>query len=320
LAIAASRGEERQRSVWALAPLALLFGANAITSVVVGMQLTYDALIFWIAFRNLFILVAPVGLTYAALGRRLLDVGFVVNRALIFGIVSLIVVGVFVLAEWAASEWIVGTNRAAGTVFSMVIALVLGFSMRFIHQNVDRFVDGVFFRKRHEDEAALRRFAREASYITDRDTLVHRAIGEVREHANAAAVWLLVSDGHGRYVSADTSGDGMSVGENDRALLALRTWHKPVDLDTLDTVVPGEYAYPMISRGHLVGTLVCGPKTDGDSYAPDESNALAELAHGVGTALDLLGDRPQSDSKLVLERIDALSRRIDEIVEGTRRG
>lgn len=315
MAIAASRGEERQRSIWALTPLGLLFASNAVTSIAVGMAVSYGALVLWIALRNLFIFVCPIGLTYAALGRRLLDVGFVLNRALIFGIVSLIVVSIFLLVEWGASEWIVGTNHAAGTAFSMVVALVLGFSMRFIHQHVDRFVDGVFFRKRHEDEAALRRFAREASYITDRDTLIDRAIGEVREHAYAATVALLVADGSGRYVPADGSSDGTSVSENDRALVALRTWHKPVDLETIDTVVPGEYAFPMISRGQLVGALVCGPKADGESYAPDESNALAELAHGVGTALDLLGDQRHSDSKLVLERIDELNRRIDEMLE-----
>jgi hypothetical protein len=314
LAMAASRGEERQRSVWALVPLALLFGSHMITSIVLGKQITYDALLFWIALRNFFLFVAPIGLTYAALGRRLLDVGFVLNRALIFGLVSVIIVGVFVLVEWAASEWIVSTNHAAGTVFSMVVALALGLSMRFIHRQVDRFVDRVFFWKRHEDEAELRRFAREASYITDRDTLVQRTIGEVREHANAATVSLLVSNGNGRYVSADKSGYDTSVSENDRALVALRTWHKRVDLDTLDTVVAGEYAYPMISRGQLVGALVCGPKTDGDSYAPDELNALSELAHGVGTALHLLEDRRQDDSHLVIERLDKLDRRIDQIM------
>ncbi len=47
----------------------------------------------------------------------------------------------------------------------------------------------------------------------------------------------------------------------------------------------------MISRGDLVGALVCGPKRDGEAYAPDESEALLALAHGVGTALDTLSSQ-----------------------------
>ena len=44
----------------------------------------------------------------------------------------------------------------------------------------------------------------------------------------------------------------------------------------------------MISRGDLVGVLICGAKRDEEAYAPDESEALLVLAHGVGTALDTL--------------------------------
>ena len=42
----------------------------------------------------------------------------------------------------------------------------------------------------------------------------------------------------------------------------------------------------MASRGHLIGVVVCGPKRDGETYAPDETDAL--LALGVGGALDVL--------------------------------
>lgn len=319
LAISASRGKERQRAVWALVSLGVLFAANAVTTFVVGAQSSYASLMFWIALRNFFFYVAPIGLTYAALGRRLLDVGFVVNRALIFAIVSLVVVASFIIVEWGASEWLAGTNHAAPLAVSMMVALGLGLSMRFIHRHVDRFVDEVFFRKRHEDEAALRCFAREAAYITDRATLVQRAMAEVQEHTNAVTVQLLVSDGNGHYTSADGVDDVLSVGENDRALIALRTWHKTVDLHRLDTALQGEYAYPMLSRGRLVGALVCGPKINGDSYAPDESNALVELAHGVGTALELLDDKSRDNSTIVLERLAELSERIGEVYATVRR-
>jgi hypothetical protein len=46
---------------------------------------------------------------------------------------------------------------------------------RFVHGRVDLFVDRVFFRSRHQDEEALRTFAREIPYISDRDILLRRA-------------------------------------------------------------------------------------------------------------------------------------------------
>jgi hypothetical protein len=38
----------------------------------------------------------------------------------------------------------------------------------------------------------------------------------------------------------------------------------------------------------LVGALVLGPKRSGESYAPDESNAIMQLAREVGAALHIL--------------------------------
>jgi hypothetical protein len=44
----------------------------------------------------------------------------------------------------------------------------------------------------------------------------------------------------------------------------------------------------MVARGELVGVLVCGAKQDNEVYAPDESDALREVAQGIGSALAVL--------------------------------
>jgi hypothetical protein len=308
LAIAASRGVERQRAVWTIVPLAAIFCYYTVLSIAGSSASSYADVVFWNIVANLVILAAPLGLTYAALSRRLIDVGFILNRAVIFAIVSAIVIGAFVLGEWAVSEWFARTGRTASTVISMGVALGLGLSMRYIHQHVDRFVDRVFFRKRHEDEAALRRFAHESSYITDRSILLERAVREVKEHTNAAEATILVQNGSDAFTSAaETDGARTSASENDPGILALRAWHKPVDVVSLEgSVLRGEFAFPMVSRGVLVGVLVCGAKRNGESYAPDESEALLALAHGVGTALDVLSAQQDRPNEVVLIKLDEL--------------
>jgi hypothetical protein len=59
----------------------------------------YYIVLSWILF------LAPVALTYAALSRRLIDVGFVLNRAAVFSGVSIIVVGLFMLGEAVLGFW-----------------------------------------------------------------------------------------------------------------------------------------------------------------------------------------------------------------------
>jgi hypothetical protein len=109
-------------------------------------------------------------------------------------------------------------------------------------------------------------------------------------------------DGAGRYGDTD---------ENDAALVTLRASHEVVDLHLVDTALVGEFAYPMLARGHLVGALVLGPKTSGEPYAPDESAAITQVAHGVGVGLDLLNVTESARNEEILgtlRSLEALSR------------
>ena len=309
LAIAAARGAERQRAVWLLVPLAVFYFVLESTTVAFHF-LNYAALLVMGQTYSVVAIITPLVLTYAALNRRLIDVGFVLNRTVVFAVVSTIVIGAFVLVEWAAGAWLVNASHTTSVIVGMVVALSLGLSLRYIHGIVDRSVDHVLFRKRHEDESALRRFAHECGYLTDAATLVERALSTVRRHTAASSADLFVRNGAAVYVSA--SPKRVEVDENDPAVVALRAWNKPVDLHEIDgSALTGEFAFPMMSRGRLVGALVCGAKRDGEAYAPDESAALVALARSVGGTLDVLESKGglERDSALVELRssIEALS-------------
>jgi hypothetical protein len=292
-AVRAANGAERTRIAWATGSLATLyiFGIATIQS-----YFTTNA-VFYYWLLNTVWFVAPLGLMYALLNRRLLDVGFVLNRAAVFAGVSLFVVGIFTLAEWALGGWLHSAGRVANVAVSAGIALALGLSLHQIHKRVDRVVDNVFFRKRHEDERALRRFAREVTFITNFDLVAERAAETLERHADASRVEFMLYDGNGRYGNID---------ENDPALLTLRASHDVIDLHRVDTALVGEFAFPMLTRGHFVGALVLGSKSSGEPYAPDESAAIAQVAHGVGVALDLLGTRPSDGREEILGTLRAL--------------
>jgi hypothetical protein len=289
LAVFASAGAERQRALWSLVPPALLIGLGSLSESSQAVVTNYDLAYFLYYAASFLDFFTPLALLYVALNRRLLDVGFVLNRAAVFAIVSAIVIGAFVLAEWAASEWLVSASHTTSAVVGMLVALALGLSLRYIHKYVDRFADHFFFRKRHEDEAALRRFAHESAYITDRTILLDRAIATVKQHGSTDAS-ILTLNGAGVYaVHPPSNGAHTIVGENDPAIVALRAWQKPVDLEKFhDSDLSGQFAFPMASRGTLAGVLVCGSKQDSEVYAPDEADALMTLAHGVGSALGAL--------------------------------
>jgi hypothetical protein len=297
--LAQTRGPERARIAWTASSLGALYFVNAATAAVVVFAPGFDSLAI-LAAINIITFIAPLGLTYSLLSRRLLDINFALNRAVVFSGVSIVVVGIFVLVEWIFSEWF-NAGHATNLAISATLALALGFSIRSIHQRVDRVLDNVFFRKRHEDEHAIRAFAHEAAYITDAATLLRRAEATLEAHADASSVYVVLDDGWGRYGN---------VSENDPAIVALRAWRKTLDLHTVETALHGEFAYPMIARGRLVGALVLGPKRSGEAYAPDESDAISQLAHGVGGALDVLSANGDGARESIVVAIQAMAERL----------
>lgn len=298
-AIAETTGAKRTRLLWTGASLAAYFALYLTAGVVQARIVSSSPIAENIG--NVAQFLAPVGLTYALLNRRLLDVGFALNRAAVYTVVSIVIVGFFVLAEWALSEWLRDASHTTNLAISAALALLLGLSVRAVHARVDRVLDMVFFRKRHQDERAIRMLAHEVAYITDAATILQRTIATLERNADASFVTLALDNGQGHYGGID---------ENDPAIVALRAWRKTLDLHTVETQLAGDFAYPMIARGRLVGALVVGPKRSGDSYAPDESDAIAQLAHGVGGALDALSLRNDDLRDALLDAIGALSDKI----------
>ena len=317
-AIAASRGAERQRVSWAFVSIGSLLAAYVVQVVLTTAIPTYDTIVVMQACVNVFAVLAPIGLTYSVLSRRLLDIGFALNRAAVFSAVSVILVGTFMIVEWALGNWLASVGHVTSTAVNIALAIGLGFSIRFVHGRVDRIIDALFFHRRHEQEKALLRFAHEASFISDAGVLIVRTASEVAHHADAAAVAIMTRDADGTYRRAhDIDLPLDDVSENDPAVLALRASMQPVDLHQRVGALRGEYAFPMSARGQLVGILVCGAKRHGEPYAPDEREALAKVAHGVGGALDALtAGRGQLEAAIleVQEDLGALRAEVRELV------
>ncbi len=278
-----STGSDRVRIRWVL--LTFAFGFSGLVVYFAGViSHGNTGLLPYAAFTTF---VIPFGLAYVMLRHRILDIGFVINRAVVYAGVSIIVVVTFIVFEWLVGHVVESNSRTSG-ILQLAAALVLGLSIRPIHNRVDQWVDDLFFSERHAAEAAVRRFAHEALLITEKRDLIGKTV-EVAQRNMHLLGCAFYAARDGRYVPLESTFEvAPSVGENDYAVLGMRTWHTPVDLQNVDTQLPGELALPMTVRGKLAGFLLCGEKSSHEAFAPDEREALALLARDAGIALDSL--------------------------------
>ncbi|HEY8314378.1 MAG TPA: hypothetical protein VIG51_09405 [Candidatus Baltobacteraceae bacterium] len=283
IALLRSSGIDRQRLLWVAATFAVGF-SGLIVNVVC---LAFNVVSTYTQLATLTIACIPVGLGYVVLKHRLLDITFVINRAVVFAIVSFVIVAAFVVLETLLGRYVERASHTTSTVVELVVALSLGLSVRALHSRIDRFVDDVFFRERHLAEKAIRTFAHDAPLITDEATLLGRAVETAELHGQAIGAGIWLRDEAGAFAPASgTPIATPAVSENDPAVLAMRSRHVAVDLLDVRSDLPGAYAFPMIVRGRLIGALVCGVKKGSQTYAPDEREALEAMAHSVGNSID----------------------------------
>ena len=286
IAIRESRGADLKRVQWVAWTLAAGFSGPLAVNVQIGATIPFAEWEYWIP---LTLLAIPLGLGYAIVRHRVVDIGFVVNRALVFGTLSAIVVVAFMVLEWALSSVAMRISHITSTSLELALALVLGFSMRSIHARVDRVVDDLFFRDRHEAERALRMLAREVGYVSEPQVAVARVHAELLVRTAAAFAAVYVADGP-LALRIDPSSPPLpdAVDIDDPALVRMRATRVPCALHRLASALAADHAFPLLVRDAVTGFVVLGSKTNGEAFAPDEIATVEAVALALGNALDAL--------------------------------
>jgi hypothetical protein len=249
------------------------------------------------------------GYLYAAIRTRLIDVSFVVNRALVYAAITGLLFGIFSLLELGLHEFAVGDKLS--WVLQAITALLLAMALSPLHRRLDHWVERFFFRKQRLAIANLRAFATECAFIEQQSRLLETAVERLHRHCDAVAIYERALAGYQlRGSSGRTWPEAVDV--DDPAFVSLRARRQEIDLRGLASAIGADsLAFPMIVGEMLSGAVVCRPRA-GEQFAPDVRAALAEAAHNLGASLYILRYREQA--RLVA---DIATGRIDE--SGARR-
>lgn len=308
-------GEDRTRFGFLAAALGFYFSGTTLTGMFIN--LTGNDFSFNNPVAVAGQILACVGVAvflYAALRHRVVDLGFAVNRTLVFGALSTTLLFTFFFLEWGAEQIIPSDMREASLLASAGIAFVLFLLFHKVRDWVERCVETLFFRQWRNKEAELRRFVRQAAFVTRADALRTSTITEFSRFADGAAVALYRRDGDG-YIRVEGAVAGMAerLDPDTPALVRLRA-----ELDPLEEGLPegATLILPLVQRKDLTGFFVLGPKPSGELYRPDELEVLAEAAGRIG--LDLHGLRLEAleaESQAQRRRADTLERQIQQALK-----
>ena len=283
-----STGAERQRLKWIVLSTAVGFSG---VLVYLGAQVAGRPIPSY-PIMNVTMVAIPIGYSYAILRHRVIDVGFAVNRAIVFTAMTSLVVAAFALLSGVIERAAVGPG--AGIALQVAVALALALSFDALQKRIENGIDRVFFWRKHRAQAELGRAADEAPFITAVDTLLERAIAVVKAELGAGGAAIFLADADGPYARAAADGDPFvdSAPADDAAFVRLRTYLNEVELADVESALGRTgIAFPLAAHGRLVGALVCSGRRSEEPYDPDERSAVRSLAARIAAALEGLRAR-----------------------------
>ena len=226
-----------------------------------------------------------VGLLYGVLRARLLDFRVVLNRTLVYAATTSLVLGLFSLCESLIER--VALGERASLVLELLVPLALGASLTAVHRRIDALAERLVFRRQYLQERELRRFAREAAFVSSPESLMGLAVAELQRQTGAPWVALYESSPSGLLMARQVGEHALParLDPDDPAVVAFRARELEVDLlDRAGALAADGYAFPLQVRGHLAGLLVIGSRPD-ERYSREERELFAHVAHEVGAAL-----------------------------------
>jgi len=250
------------------------------------------------------VVIALLILTYAILRHRVIDVGFVINRGLVFAAFTGLLLVSFGIVEWLVDHFVRFENRESSVLLDGIIALALFLVFHRVRHWIETLVERVFFRSWHLKEAALDRFLETAPQFSQPDALTEALIAAVDAYAGCRGSGIYQRDETGRFILQRSTLDQLprELGADAEVIVEMKAFRAPVHIGGRLALASAALALPMVRRSELVGLLAVGKKIAREIYRPDEIDNLARAVRQVGFDLYALRLEQLEQRRLELEQ------------------
>jgi hypothetical protein len=185
---------EREQIKWLLYACAL-FMVVYVGGFVSGLGDTASVVGYiWDVFFGLSVIALPAAIGIAILRYRLYDIDVVINRTLVYGLLTAILVGIYfggVTATQALLRNLIGQEQLPQLVI-VASTLLIAALFNPLRRGIQAFIDRSFYRKKYDAAKTLEGFSKKLRDETDLEALRGDLVGVVRETMQPAhvSVWL----------------------------------------------------------------------------------------------------------------------------------
>lgn len=216
---------------------------------------------------NVTFLAIPLGYTYAVLRHRVIDVGFVLNRALSLTILTTAIVALFLIAESLIEHLTLGHTESM--FLQLGFTLGLGMTLNSVHAKLGAWLERLLFRRRYALETSLRALAEHIDTCLDEGQIIREVVTVLTVDLALIGCRVILGDAG---ASADMS---------------------PQERSTLKV--------PLRVLRREFGAIVLTEDDKSEALAPEEHALLRDLALHVAAAIATL--RSEKYEQLLKDRV-----------------
>jgi hypothetical protein len=276
---------QRERLRWLFVGLASGVVCLAITIGGLSSGISDSAYVTVSLIADLFAAAAFVIIAYAILRQRVIDVGFAINRAIVYAVLTGLMLVGFGVVEWFVDHVLEFEERKKSVLIDGALALGVFLLFHRLQHWISHTVEHVFFRSWHVRAAALDRFLETSEHFTDPEALCKALLDALDAYTESVGSALHGRDSQGRFVlvHATLPGAAPALGANDSIVVKLKAAPtKPLLIESPAERNVENWAFPLARRGELVGFVRLGEKRSRDVYRPDQIERVSRTVRQVG--------------------------------------
>jgi len=235
---------------------------------------------------QLFMLLLPIAIAIAILRYHLWDIDIIINRALVYGALSMSVIGIYVVVVGTLGTTIQGRSNLLISILATGLVAVLVQPLR---DRLQRGVNRMMYGERDDPVTVLSRLGERLEGTLAPDAVLPSLVETVAQTLKLP--YVSIETTNHRLDSESTSG----AGSNDVTALTIVYGNPTVDL----------MRFPLIFQSATIGQMVVARRGSGEALSPMDRHLLENIAHQAGMAVhavNLTADLQRSRQRLVTAR------------------
>ncbi|MCX6163176.1 MAG: SpoIIE family protein phosphatase [Ignavibacteriae bacterium] len=260
----------------------------------------------------------PISFGFSIFKYRILDTEVIVKRGLVFGIVTVLIIGIYLAVVYLIDSYFKGFFKGNNQLLIITFIIIFTFSFDYVNKHAREFVDSQIYRERYNYRKLLLKFSEEISYVKNPQDLVRRIQDFLEDTLGINYFTLdIMNDRYPEKVlRLQTEDDGVKIQKANevlRKILKLR--NEPVQINAVSLSEAGltdEESYtlrktgvkltiPVFVRNEVVAALNFGAKASGKAFSDEDIDLLKTFASQSSICLENTRLRAEEMNKQMFE-------------------